>query len=625
MPTCSRWKVEPSLGKGLVVGRGVAIASIVLLAACGGDSGPSADADAFDSGFGGGFGHGTGTTGTNGVPADASGPASPDDEGEGDTGSPAGETSMGDESGDTSSSNDGGDPPSPCVGGGAGPSVVVRLSRAEYARTVEALLARPIPDAGAFIPATDIQGFVGAPVMVSSASELEDYLASAERLATQALDSEWLADVDLDDRAAVARFVRTFGLRAYRRPLADDEVERLLAVYDAGTDAEDGRTGMEWLLQGMFSSPNFVYRIELGDDTRQQGDLRPLHGFERAARLSYLFTGAGPDEALLAAALAGELDDPAVLQAHARRLVAAGQAVRLPEFFSEWTGVLASDAGLVARLQRIDAANPRIAEVAAASMDAFVEHVIFANEGSFADLLTTSGIPLDRDLAAALGMPGDYGAELTFVPSDQRPGILAQPGLLAVRSSDTFAGATIRGNFVLDHIFCQKVPQPDGTEFSQFPEIRQPLATDRQTLEVLHAAAAPACAGCHNFIDPYGFAFENYDRQGRYRTHQELIPDLVAPIDASGTVITREGSYAYTDLGGFAAIVAHSQTVHTCFSRQLLQYALRRAAVDQDTCSIAQVAEQSLAGASVVDAFVETVATDSFLFITNAASAESEI
>src|SRR5690606_7678674 len=268
-------------------------------------------------------------------------------------------------------------------------------------------------DAGAFIPATDIQGFVGAPVMVSSASELEDYLASAERLATQALDSERLADVDLDDRAAVARFVRTFGLRAYRRPLADDEVERLLAVYDAGTDAEDGRTGMEWLLQGMFSSPNFVYRIELGDDTRQQGDLRPLTGFERAARLSYLFTGAGPDEALLAAALAGELDDPAVLQAHARRLVAAGPAVRLPEFFSEWTGVLASDAGLVARLQRIDAANPRIAEVAAASMDAFVEHVIFANEGSFADLLTTSGIPLDRDLAAALGMPGDYGAELT--------------------------------------------------------------------------------------------------------------------------------------------------------------------------------------------------------------------
>lgn len=504
--------------------------------------------------------------------------------------------------------------PRECLGG-AGPGVVARLSRGEYRRTARAILDDPSIDEGAFIPVADVEGFVGAPELVTSASELDDYLASADRLATATLASSWVEGIDLEDRGAVAQFVRTFGARVYRRPLTDAEIDRLMTVYDAGSEAETGALGAAWMLSGLFSSPHFIYRIELGDEAQAVGGLVPLTAYERASRLSYLFMGRPPDDALVAAAIAGELNDPEVLKTHARRLAEAGEAARISEFFGEWSGVLASDAGLLARLQRIDSTRPDIATITADSTAAFVERIIFEQEGSFADLLTTPGIMLNAALASAVGIAGDFEDTFTFVPSDERPGILSQPGIMAVRSSDTFAASTIRGHFVLEHIFCQAVPLPDGNEFSLFPEIEQPLATDRDTLEVLHAQASPACRGCHTFIDPYGFPFENYDRQGRYRTHQELIPGQPTEVDASGEVITREGRYTYEDLAGFASIVAGSRSAHACLSDQILRFALRRPLVATDECSAATVAELSLSGMSVVDTFVEIVGTESFLFV----------
>jgi len=588
-------------------------AAMACGAACGESEGQLPPAlDEIDSGFGSGVMEEAGGAADAPLPEEGGvDTLPPDDSG---TGGASGPMSDAGEAGDS-----GPHVPTACMGG-AGPAVAVRLSRAEYTRTVRDLLRAPSLDEGSFVPVTDLEGFVAAPQLVSDPSELEDYLGAAERLAPAAMTSlPELQSLDVDDPVAVEGFVRTFGTRAYRRPLTEAEIDRLLAVYAAGAAEVDGRTGVEWLLQGIFSSPNFVYRVEVGDPTRAEGARIPLTGFERASRLSYTFTGTMPDDTLLAAAAAGELDTPEGVRAHAQRLT--GSAARVTEFFSEWTGVLATDAALVSRLQRIDAANPDIAQIAADSMGAFVQRVVFESGGSLADLLTTPGIPLDAPLAAALGIPGMFGAEFQFVPTPERPGILAQPGLLAVRSSDTFAGATIRGHFVLEHVFCREVPLPDGTVFSEFPNIEAPLATDRETLEVLHAADG-ACKGCHTYIDPYGFAFENYDRSGRYRTHQELIPGNVAPVDASGTVVTPDGQFSYDNLAGFAAIVAASELVHECFASQLLTFALRRVPAEQDGCSIEQIAARSLAGGSVLDTFIEATVTESFLYMTPAPTEE---
>lgn len=515
--------------------------------------------------------------------------------------------------GDTEADTDTDAGPEAC-GIGAGPGVVARLSRAEYERTARDLLGIAELSEGSFIPNTNIQGFIGAAPTMADASELEAYLFAAERLAAQAMNAvPEIASANYGDPASVESALRTFGARAFRRPMTDEEAARYLGIYEAGAAETTPREGVEWMLQGVLASPNFIYRVELGPEPEPGQDRVPLTGYERASRLSYAFSGSMPDAELLDAAAAGELDDAEGIRFHATRLVQTGKAFRLIEFFSEWMRVASSDTAVLSRMQRLNPDDPTIIRTAQASLQAFVFDVVL-EQGNYAELLTKQGVPLTTGLADALGVAGDYHLYVPeFVETPERPGLLAQPAMMTVHSSDSFAGSTIRGHFVLHDLLCRNVPLPTADVFSVFPQIEEPLTTDRETLEVLHSADG-ACQGCHVIIDPYGFAFENYGRDGSYRTSQELIPGNVAPVDASGMLQTSAGEQPYDNLEEFAAILAEFPDVHDCLAEHMFRSSLRRQVGDDEVCSVEQVGALSASGGSLIDVFVEMTLTDAFLY-----------
>lgn len=507
-----------------------------------------------------------------------------------------------------------GETDTPACGIGAGPGVIARLSRAEYERTARDLLGIAELAEGSFIPNTNVQGFIGASPTMGDASELEAYLFAAERLAAEAMNAvPEIASANYGNPDSVEAALRSFGARAFRRPMTDAEVERYLSIYSAGASETTPKEGVEWMLQGVLGSPNFIYRVELGRPA-QDGESRvPLTGYERASRLSYAFAGTMPDAELIDAAAAGELDDVEGVRFQATRLVQTGRAFRLIEFFSEWMRVASSDTAVLSRMQRLNPDDPTIIRTAQASLQAFVFDVVLA-QGSYADLLTKQGVPLTSGLADALGMAGEYHLYVPeFVATPERPGLLAQPAMMTVHSSDSFAGSTIRGHFVLEDLLCRNVPLPSADVFSVFPMIDEPLATDRQTLEVLHSADG-ACQGCHVIVDPFGFAFENYGRDGGYRTMQELIPGSPASVDATGMLTTSAGDQPYENLAEFADILAAFPDVHECLAEHMFRSSLRRQVSEDEACSVEQVGSLSEQGGSLIDVFVEMTLTDAFLY-----------
>ena len=168
---------------------------------------------------------------------------------------------------------------------------MVRLSQQEYQNSVRDLLGLPDFETGGHITGTSVEGYVGTEAGISGQALFDAYSAEAERIAAQAVGTlPQLADAAaLEDEQTVSDFLSSYGRRVLRRPLQPDDVERYLAVYRAGKTDGGAAEGVEWMLQGLFGSPEFVYRVERVPEGVDSG-LEPLDAYARATRLSYFLT-----------------------------------------------------------------------------------------------------------------------------------------------------------------------------------------------------------------------------------------------------------------------------------------------------------------------------------------------
>ncbi|GAB4201476.1 MAG: hypothetical protein OHK0013_13560 [Sandaracinaceae bacterium] len=386
-------------------------------------------------------------------------------------------------------------------------------------------------------------------------------------------------DPSADRAGCVARFVRTFGRRAFRRPLTDAERVRYEALALEGSDAI---AGVERAIRAMLVSPAFLYRSEMGAP-RPDGTYA-LSSWEIATALSYQLWGTGPDDALLDAAERGELVDVASREREARRLLADPRArAQVATFAEMWLGIeevaQKTKSALVYPTWSTD-----LAEDLREETRRFVTHVVFDGTHAIPELFTSNETFVNERLARHYGIPGVTGE--TFVraslPAGQRAGLLGHGSILATTAHSDQSSPIRRGLFVRQRLLCQTFPLPPANA-GGVPDV-DPTATTRERFA--QHTADPSCAGCHRYIDPVGFGFESFDGIGAFRTAEGGLP-----IDSRGDLNDVEGlgtgtMAPFSTLPELGAHLAGARSPEACFVRQYFRFARGYREGVGDRCAI---------------------------------------
>jgi len=501
-----------------------------------------------------------------------------------------------------------------------------RLSRVEYDYVLEDLLGITASHAAAF-PADD--STIGFEVGVSISDRLaRDYLSTGETVAREVMGGDGspvdLASIDpalgcaadlpegTTADACAAGFIRSFGRRAYRRPLNEEEVTALTGLFRTGRELEDFRTGIELVLNAILVSPSFLYRFELTPAGAAVGDVVPIADYELASRLSFYLWRSMPDDELLDAAEAGELRTAGDVEAQTRRMMDDARFERsYQDFFRQWLGLdrlanLDKDGELYADW------NPALRTSLGRSLNAFLASTV--ESGSVEDLLMGGYAFVDEPTASLLGVSipssatmrpdGLYRVEL---PEGERAGLLTHPALLAMLGKTNQSDPIHRGIFVRTRMLCEQL-EPAPNDVDTTPPDLAPGLTTRERFD-MHRSE-PRCASCHTLIDPIGFGFENYDGIGRYREFEEG-----HAIDATGMV--NAGGDANGPFDGAIELserLSESRTFHTCMTSQMFRFASGRIETRTDACSTDDLrARFEASGWDLRELIVGITQTDDFL------------
>ena len=504
--------------------------------------------------------------------------------------------------------------PSECTASADLAAPLRRLTQLEYRNTVRDLLGVELP-ADFDFPDDALAGGFDNNAAVLSVSPLlaEKYLEAAEALAASALEQNPSLvpcdPVTAGEQACAAQFIERFGKRAYRRPLSATETERLTRAFTAGKAEGDFRSGAALVIQAALQSSAFLYRFEFGVGAVAGQQLVRLTQHELAARLSYFLWGSMPSDELLSAADAAQLATSEQIAARARLMLDDARArPAVSEFYRQWLGV--SD---IAALQKDTATypdyTPALQTAMAAELPAFIEHVVWSADRSLTALLTAPVGFVTEPLAALYGVEPPAASLPTQVAlnPDERAGVLTQAAVLAVHALPNQSSPVARGKFVRERLLCQTPSPPPANLNVTPPEVDPNLSTRERFAQ--HTESAE-CAGCHELMDPLGFAFESYDALGRYRA-----TDGGKPIDTSGWV---SGS---TDIDGpfqnareLAGKLASSQQVRDCVATQWFRYAFGRHEGPADACALTKLqADFSASSADLRELLVSLTQTESFL------------
>jgi hypothetical protein len=352
-------------------------------------------------------------------------------------------------------------------------------------------------------------------------------------------------------------------------------VTRYLALYQQGRDAIDATMGVRIVVETMLQSPSFLFRSEVGDGA--PGAVGSLDEFELATALSYYLWDTMPDDELLAAAADGTLSKAATVEAQVERMMSDPRSRDAVLSFYEQL----FEYDRAALLSRDATAFPDFQAQLDGMVDelhAFVDDVVRTQDGSLEDLLTARHTFVDARTASLYGVPAPDGPTMARVDLDasQRAGVLTQLGFLTIHATPVSSAPPRRGRFVIERMLCLDIPPPpDNVPAIAPPDGGGPMTT-RDTFE--QHATDPVCAGCHQILDPAGFALENYDMLGRYRSEENGLPvDASTELDGLADL---EGSID----GGveLAAALADSDAVRACLVRQSLRFALGRGDVAGD-------------------------------------------
>jgi hypothetical protein len=451
---------------------------------------------------------------------------------------------------------------------------MLRLTNAEYLNTVQDLFPSATIPSVSLPDENAVDGYNNAASGQTPTSLLvQDYQAAAEAI-VQAVSGNISTVVGCQPTSTAAEdtcaqtFINSFGKNAYRRPLTSDESTRLFNLYKTLRGADDFPTSMGLVIQVFLQSPYFVYRIESGASP-SNGAAVPLTSYELASRMAYFLTDSMPDTELMQAADQNTLQDAATVESEARRLLGTQRAHdAVARFNYQWLK-LAKLEGVTKDTNAFPNFTPALAQTL---LDATVQYIDYAfwQQDSLSGLLTDNHAYVNDLLAPLYGLspPGSSTLQLTQVDPTQRAGILTQVGMLSSLAGPDNDSPVQRGLLVLSKFLCQ-APPPPPPGVNTTPPALDPSTptTTRQRLQTQHAIGA--CGACHSGMDAIGFAFENYDALGQWRTTENGLP-----VDASSQLSGTDVDGTFTGAIALAQRLAKSDQVATCVSYEWLRYSL---------------------------------------------------
>jgi hypothetical protein len=501
-----------------------------------------------------------------------------------------------------------GDRPAP---GAVATTRFARLSHRQWENTVRDLLRLPETPGLAVKFSSDTPGrFANDGEVLSVADNLRgDYQTAAEALAARvardpaALARLLPAGAPSEPRARARAFIQDFGRRAYRRPLDDQEVAAYAALFDQGPALAPGidafAAGAQLVLEGMLQSHHFLYRTELTTGT---GRVR-LDAYEVAAKLSYALGGTMPDDALLDAARAGALGRLEQVTAQAQRLLGLGREPSAT-FHEELFALRALE------VEKDPKAFPGFGPSWQASIVKESELVlgdVFSGGKGLTELLTEPVTFVDAILAPLYGVKAPAaGFARVELDRGQRAGFLTQIAFLA-KDGLTDPEPIRRGAFINQTLLClDLVPPPGATD--EAPDPPASARTNRERVTAITSGGV--CSTCHaSLINPAGFAFENYDAIGRYRTSENGVP-----IDASDTYNFASGPRRFGNAIELSRLLADSPEAHDCYARNWFGFLQGRSPRPEDEPFVKWLAQRSLRDRASLKSLAMTVVTDdSFL------------
>ena len=477
-----------------------------------------------------------------------------------------------------------------CASGIApGPAPLRRLNRDEYTATVQDLLdihldighALPVDGAGG-------EGFDNAAeTLFLSPLHSEKYMETA-KLAMDFAAKEYKSRTRIlvakpgpgvTPEQAARKILQAFLPRAFRRPVTEAELLPYLSLYRAARQAgEDFEPAIFFALRGALVSPLFLFRTE---------PVEQVDNYALASRLSYFLWGSQPDELLTDLAASGRLQDPEVLRQMARRMWKHDRSWNLARRFTEqWlhTRELAGDKAPDAKLFPEYAKDEELRGDIRIQPQQFFREILVRNL-SLLNLIDsdytvgTSNFSKHFGFKLAVRANASKQPQWVELPKDSnRGGLLGMPAVLAVSSYPYRTSPVLRGTWILDSLLGTPPPPPPAN----VPPLAETAAgaapaTVRERLEKHRANAV--CASCHSRIDPLGFALENYDVIGRWRTE-----DAGKPVDNSGEMT--DGTKIQGPAQLKAALLEHKDLFVRNLTSKLLGYALGRGLTLRDSCTV---------------------------------------
>ena len=453
-----------------------------------------------------------------------------------------------------------------CDGVCLGSSGLLRLTREEYRRSVEAIFGQTAVVDPSKLPLDAAAGPFSANDGAVTEPDVADYNVAAWTLAetlAPGLASECEASTCVD------QLLDLYGSALFRRPIRDEDRLAYRDLFDWSIAEDDLTASVELVVATMLQSPDFLYRVEVA----AEGDEPSLlDGLALATRLSFFLWRQGPDDVLREAALGGALDTPEGIETQARRLLTDPRAdAALATFHREWLS-----------LDDLPGTDLALQDAMRRETEGFAVRVFREEGAALSALFTSDRSPVSGPLAAHYGV-----AEGEDVAVAGHVGILTQASVMSRYASASYTRPVRRGDMLLNQVLCYDIgtTPPNALEQAEETSAALPEGTsDRDKLATVTGEGA--CATCHSIINPAGYVFEQFDEHGQLRASDSQ----GHPVDPSGAF---EG---FADLDGafdgpatFMPRLAASEMVASCLSEQWLRFALERVAAPEDEATLARL------------------------------------
>jgi hypothetical protein len=445
------------------------------------------------------------------------------------------------------------------------PARIRRLTVAEYQASVSDLIGQEADGISKdFVPDSRQSDFTVNeaqrvdPVFARQLSESANALAA--KLEAHVSEKAACADPINGAAACAEQFIKSFGERAYRRPLAADEVTQLLTVFNTAFEGGTYDEGIALTVRAMLQSAAFLYLTEIGDAPATNVKLT---GYELASAISYLVRGAPPTPELLERAKRGDLDTPegrytAVSDGTLKLFEGIQARDRVVRIVREWLGIdrigdTAKDTNIYPEFSNSKAAMEQ-------ETTQFLSELVANRQGSLSQLIAGDWTMANATLGKVYGMtlPSET---FELVPAPNRLGILNQGAFLSVFAHAHETAPVLRGVAVMRRVACVPVLDPVELPTAVVPPAPDPSKTTRERFDI-HSTEG-LCASCHDNIDNFGFAFEQFDGMGRYRTEDNKLPVVASVTIKGGTDF--DGAYANSN--ELVKAMSTSRQVQVCFAR----------------------------------------------------------